>query len=176
MARYNSLSNFLRRLSAAGVMVMAVDCNTPSATRANASEEGSDLPYTGYGGYFVSNQFEPDAAQSFLVIQSQADFDKVFGTAVVMRDKSHRLPKDAFTNNLVVAAIYRGNALREFQVEQVSENSDGIVLLRYTTLEKLSDTATFACPLIVSIPKKKYRSVQFLNNGIAEKEVTCETP
>jgi|GEM_PF-1247374 len=176
MALCKSQCDFLRLLSAACLIVMAVVCGTPSATRANASEEGSDLPHKSYSGYFVSNQFEPDAAQSFLVIQSQADFDKVFGAAVVMRDKSHRLPKEVFTNNLVVAAIYRGNSLREFQVERVSENSDAVVLLRYTTLETLSDTATFACPLIVSIPKNKYRSVLFLNNGTAEKEVACEAP
>ena len=37
--------------------------------------------------------------------------------------------------------------------------------LRYTTTEKKSDTATFACPLIVSIPKGEYKVVQFVENG-----------
>jgi hypothetical protein len=44
-----------------------------------------------HDGYFVSNQFEPDAATSFVVLKDQAAFDQVFGIARVMRDKSLRL-------------------------------------------------------------------------------------
>ena len=110
------------------------------------------LPFDTYSGYFVSNKFEPDAAESFLVITDQGQFDKVFGVAMVMGDKSHRLPKDAFKSNIVLAAIKRGKAYWEFKVEAVTE-ANGVVELRYTTTEKKSDSATFACPLIVSIPK-----------------------
>ena len=131
---------------------------------------GAKLTFDTYSGYFVSNKFDPDAAKSFVVIQDQVQFDKVFGAGFVMRDKHHRLPKDAFESLLVLAAIKRGNALVEYKVEGVTETK-GIVELRYTTTEKKSDTATFACPLIVSIPKGKFTAIQFVENGKSAQKV-----
>jgi hypothetical protein len=128
------------------------------------------LAFDTYSGYFVSNKFEPDAAESFLVIANQGQFDKVFGVGMVMGDKSHRLPKDAFKSNIVLAAIKRGKAVWEFKVERVTLE-DAVVELRYTTTEKKSDSANFACPMIVSIPKGKYMAVRFVENGSAVRTV-----
>jgi hypothetical protein len=122
------------------------------------------LAFDTYSGYFVSNKFEPNAAESFAVIRDQAQFDKVFGVAMVMGDKSHRLAADAFRSNVVVAAIKRDHAVWAFNVESVSEN-EGVVTLRYSTIAKKSDTAEFASPLIVSIPKGEYTAVQFVEGG-----------
>ncbi|MGD0897024.1 MAG: acylphosphatase [Thermoguttaceae bacterium] len=47
----------------------------------------------------------------------------------------------------------------------------GVVELRYATTEKKSDSATFASPLIVSIPKGEYKSVEFTENGKSVKKV-----
>jgi hypothetical protein len=123
-----------------------------------------------YSGYFVSNKFEPDATASFVVISSQEQFDQVFGAAFVMGDKSHRLPKDAFQSLLVVAAIKRGKATWEYKVEGASQKA-GVVELRYAATETKSDSATFACPLIVSIPKGQYKAIQFVENGKPVKQV-----
>jgi len=131
---------------------------------------GTKLVFDTYSGYFVSNKFEPSAAESFVVITDQEQFDKVFGVGMTMWDKSHRLPKDAFTSLVVVAAVKRGEAIWEYKVEGVTE-AKGVVELRYTTTEKKSDTATFACPLIVSIPKGNYTAVQFVENGKPVKKV-----
>ena len=79
------------------------------ATASWAAEE-TKLAFDTYSGYFVSNKFEPDAAASFVVINDQAGFDQVFGVAMVMQDKSHRLPDEPFKSNMVVAAIKRGKA------------------------------------------------------------------
>ena len=128
------------------------------------------LPFDTYSGYFASNKFEPEATESFLVIADQEHFDKVFGVAMVMDDKSHRLPKDAFKSNTVLAAIKRGKAYWKFEVEAVIERN-GLVELRYTTTEKKSDSTTFACPLIVSIPKGKHTTVHFVQNGKLVKKV-----
>jgi hypothetical protein len=76
------------------------------------------LPFDTYSGYYPSNKFEPDTAESFVVINVQEQFDKVFG--IVMWENSRRLPKDAFKSNIVVAAIKRGNAVWEYKVESVS--------------------------------------------------------
>ena len=130
------------------------------------------LAFDTYSGYFVSNKFEPDSAESFLAITNQEQFDKVFGVAFVMGDKSHRLPDGAFTSHLVVAAIKRGAAVWQFKVRSVSVK-DGVVKVSYTTNSKKSESATFACPLIVSVPKDKYTAVQFVENGKAVKTVEC---
>ena len=135
-----------------------------------SAEEPAKLAFDTYSGYYVSNKFEPDAAKSFVVIHDQEQFDKVFGVAFVMRDKSHRLPKDAFKSLLVIASVARGKAVVEYKVEGVTE-ANGVVELRYTTSEKRSDTATFASPLIVSVPKGEYKAVQFVENGKSVKKI-----
>ena len=137
---------------------------------AESKPKNAALTFDTYSGYFVSNKFKPDAAESSLVISDQEQFDKVFGVAFVMGDKSHRLPKDAFKSLMVVAAIKRGSAVVEYKVEGVTETK-GVVELRYTTTEKKSDTATFACPLIVSIPKGQYKAIQFVENGKMTKKL-----
>jgi hypothetical protein len=130
----------------------------------SAAAEPTKLAFDTYGGYFVSNKFEPNAENSFTVIKDKEQFDKVFGVAFVMRDKSHRLSKDAFESLMVVAAIKRGNATVEYKVESVTE-TNGVVELKYTTTATKSGAATFACPLIVSIPKSDYKAIQFVENG-----------
>jgi 7,8-dihydropterin-6-yl-methyl-4-(beta-D-ribofuranosyl)aminobenzene 5'-phosphate synthase len=140
----------------------------------SAAADAGRIPYDTYSGYFVSNQFEPGAAESFLVITDQTQFDRVFGTAMVMGDKSHRLPKDVFKANVVVAAIKRGKAVWEFKVESVTETKQGAEV-RYAAAAKQSDSASYACPLIVSIPKGRYTAVRFVANGVlaAVKEVAA---
>jgi hypothetical protein len=155
----------MKRVEVAALLI-AVCCmgqQTPAA-------EPAKLKFDTYSGYFVSNKFEPDAAESFVAITDQEQFDKVFGVAFVMRDKSHRLPKDAFKSNMIVAAVKRGNAVVEYKVESVLEK-DGVVELKYTTTSTKSDTATFACPLIVSILKGKYKAIQFVEGGKVVKKV-----
>ena len=151
---------------AATTVLLVALCHLGLASAA----EPAKLSFDTYSGYFVSNKFEPDAAESFVVITSRQQFDKVFGVAFVMGDKSHRLPKDAFKSNIVLAAIKRGKAVWEYKVAGVTVDN-GLVNLRYTATSKKSDTATFACPLIVSIPKGDYAAIQFWDGGKAVKKV-----
>lgn len=128
-----------------------------------------------HDGYFVSNQFEPDAPTSFVVLKDQAAFDQVFGVAHVMRDKSLRLAGDAFPEKIVVAAIHRGKSVVTYQVEHLV--TDGKTLsLRYTTKSAPSDTAEFSCPLIVSLPKGDYQTVQFIEDGKEIKTLATSAP
>ena len=147
-------------------MRLPVFCSSAAAQSALAAEPAK-LQYDVYSGYFVSNKFEPDAAESFVVLADQEQFDKVFGAAFVMRDRSHRLPQEAFKSLLVIAPIKRGNAVWDYKVAGVTE-ANGVVELKYTTTSTKSDTATFACPLIVSVPKGRYTAIRFVEN---EKEV-----
>ncbi len=142
--------------------------------------EKPDAPSTAvafqiHDGYFVSNQFEPDAPTSFVVLKDQAAFDQVFGVARVMRDKSLRLAADAFPGKIVVAAIHRGKAFVTYQVEHLV--TDGKTLsLRYTTKSAPADTAEYSCPLIVSLPKGDYQAVQFIEDGKEIKALSNAAP
>ncbi len=122
------------------------------------------IPFETFNGYFVSNRFEPNAPNSFAVVADQKHFDNVFGVAMVMGDQSHRLPDNLFASRIVLATVKRGDAVWSFRVEDVTLDSD-VVKLRYTTTAKKSNTTSFACPLIVSIPHGPYRAVEFIENG-----------
>jgi len=128
------------------------------------------LAFDSYSGYFVSNKFEPNAPESFVIATDQGQFDNVFGVGFVMRDKSHRLAKDAFASNIVIAAVKRGNAPCDYTVEGVSV-TDGVVEFKYKATVGNPGTATFASPLIVSIPKGEYKAIQFVENGKPVKEL-----
>jgi hypothetical protein len=154
-----------------GILLLA----TFLMVRSASSIEPVKLAFDTYSGYFVSNKFEPKSAESFVVITTQKQFDRVFGAAFVMQDTSHRLPKEAFKSLIVVAAIKRGNTLVEYKVSNALE-INGAVQLRYATLEKKSDTAKFASPLIVSIPKGKYAAIRFVENGKEVKTVEMPPP
>ncbi|MFP6892301.1 MAG: hypothetical protein VCA18_01035 [Opitutales bacterium] len=130
---------------------------------ATSAEETAKLKFQTYSGYFVSNKFEPDSPASFVVLDNRKQFDQVFGVAFVIGDKSPRLAPDAFETRLVLAAIRRGKAFCTYQISSVTEK-EGVVHLRYQTTSKKSDSATFACPLILSIPKGKYQAVEFHEN------------
>mgnify|MGYP006111155431 CR=1 FL=1 len=126
--------------------------------------EPAKLKFETYSGYFVSNKFEPQAATSFVTARTQKQFDQVFGVAFVMGDKSHRLAPDAFKSQLVLATIKRGMAFCTYQVTTVTE-TDGVVQLRYKTTARKSESASFSCPLIISIPQGKYRAIEFYENN-----------
>jgi hypothetical protein len=121
------------------------------------------VPHVVYGGYFVSNEFEPKAVDSFIVIKDQAAFDRVFGVAAVMFDRSHRLPANAFRDYLVIAAIHRGHANVTYR--NVHIRRDGTVLrVSYSTKKQLSPLTEYACPLILSVPRDNYSAVSFIEN------------
>lgn len=143
-----------------GITLLILCGLAPAVTSA---EEPAKLKFETYSGYFVSNKFEPKATTSFVTARNQKQFDQVFGVAFVMRDKSHRLAPDAFKSQLVLAAIRRGMAFCTYQVTAVTEKN-GLVQLRYKTTTRKNDSASFACPLIISIPQGKYRAVEFYEN------------
>ena len=130
---------------------------------ATSAQEINKLTFKTYSGYFVSNKFEPDASSSFVALDNRKQFDQVFGVAFVIGDKSPRLASGALETELVLAAIKRGKAVCTYKVSSVTEE-EGVVRLRYQTTSKKSDSASFACPLIISIPKGKYQAVEFYEN------------
>lgn len=138
---------------------------------ADAAKSKSDaVTFDTHSGYFVSNQFENGAPASFVVLTNQAAFDQVFGVAMVMRDKSHRLPDGIFDTNWVVAAIHRGKAFVTYEVEGVAVGGRTLTV-RYRAKSQPTASAEFACPLILSVAKGNFDAVEFIENGIAIKRM-----
>lgn len=128
-----------------------------------------------YGGYFVSNQFEAREPASFVVLNSQTAFERVFGVAMVMGDKSHRLPFDLFDQSLIVAAIHRGKEFFEYDVENVGL-AGKVLVIRYRAESAPSDSAEYASPLILSVARGDYDAVRFVENGRELKVVEIPRP
>lgn len=125
-------------------------------------------------GYFVSNQFEPAASTSYVVLASQVAFDRMFGVATAMSDQSSRLPPDAFATRMVLAAIHRVKAVVNYQDESLAVEEKTLVF-RYTTKWEPRDTAEFACPLIISVPRGSYDDVQFVEDGKTVRHVELQS-
>jgi hypothetical protein len=145
------------------IMIIVVISGIMSASAARSAEP-TTVKFDSYNGYFVSNQFEPNAKESFVICTNQEAFDKCFGVAFVMGDKSHRLPKDVFETQQVISAIKRGSSIWDYAVKEVVETNDEIEI-HYSAKEIKQPSATFSSPMIVSIPKKSYKSISFVENG-----------
>ena len=169
-ARRDAAENALRQIQLALDEYVQRQVHFPLEDAGAAADDDPELPFDTYSGYFVRNDFQPKTAESFAVLTSQEDFDKVFGVASVMGDKSHRLSQGAFASCIVLAAVKRGNAVWEFKVERVGE-AKGVVQLRYTAKSTKNESATFACPLIVSIPAGDYTTIEWIENGGLAKAV-----
>jgi hypothetical protein len=137
---------------------------------AKSHRTGASVPYTVYDGYFVSNKFEPNAADSFIVLRDQTAFDHLFGVAAVMFDRSRRLEPNAFRNDIVLAAIHRGHANVRYRV--VGLTRDGTTLrVSYNTSAERTPSTEYACPLILSTRRDNYSAVAFVENGKLVKTV-----
>lgn len=156
-------------------VITALACLSLSSLYSSAGDAVTPPAFATHDGYFVSNQFEPESPVSFVVIRDQEAFDKVFGAAVVMRDKAHRLPPAAFEKKFVIAAIHRGKAMVTYQVESVAIEAQTLVV-RYSAKSTPSDSAEFACPLILSIDKIDFKGVRFMENGKEAKHLEFSPP
>ena len=144
------------------LVVMSAQLGLERVRAADPPANAAPIPFETHDGYFVSNKFEPDAAESFVVVRDQKAFDEVFGSGFVMNDKHHRLPAKAFESKMVVAAIKRGKAVWTYKVESVTAEA-GVLTVRYSATSVPQPTAEFASPLILSVPKGDYSSVRFVD-------------
>jgi hypothetical protein len=141
-------------------------CLPPLLAAAPDREEaakGKKVKYERYNGYFEKNSSGLTGGSSYLVFTNRDAFDKVFGVARVI-GKQKFLPKDAFEKQAVVAVIKRGKAITNYKVDGVTADK-GTLTVRYGAKMEEPGTATFATPLILSVPKGKYKSVRFIENG-----------
>lgn len=143
------------------------------ATVARAEDpapEAGKVQFVRYSSYFVKNNAGVTKPREFHVAATQAEFDRLFGFAAVMRAKQPVLPGDHFPKNLIVAAIHQGKSVTEFTVRSVT-GSDGVLRVRYEAKAGPDGSASFACPLILSVPRGTWKTVSFVCAGSAPVEV-----
>jgi len=112
---------------------------------------------------FVKNDAGLEKEAHFLLLQEQKAFDRFFGHAAVMWQKK-KLPPPDFTKQIVVAAIHQGKFYTEYKVQAVT-NTNRITTITYTTTTKPTPTTTYACPMILTLPRADLTAVEFVENG-----------
>ena len=78
--------------------------------------------------------------------------------------KEKFLPRNAFDAKLVAAVVKRGHETWTYDVQSVAAK-DGTLTIQYTAKARDGGSATFASPLIVSLDKGKYTTIEFVENG-----------
>jgi hypothetical protein len=115
--------------------------------------------------YFEKNNSGLTGDASFLAVGDQKKFDAIFGVGFVMGKRPEMLAKDAFDKQMVLSVIKRGNALYTYKVESVTA-ADGVISIVYTAAGKdAGGTATYNSVLLVAVPKGKFKSAAFIENG-----------
>ena len=112
---------------------------------------------------FVKNDAGLDKEAHFLLLKEQKEFDRFFGHAAVMWQKK-KLPPPDFTQQIVVAAIHQGKFYTEYKVQAVTP-TNGVMSITYTTKVKPTPTTTYACPMILTLPRAGLTAVTFIENG-----------
>jgi len=129
--------------------------------------EVATLAVRTWGPYFESNKSGLKGDSSFLVI---TDADKM---AAVLRPvppiggrKTESVPKDAFDKSIILAVIKRGTQTYDYTFVK-AEARDGVVRVEIKSVAKgdPNGSATFATPYVLTIPKGKWKSVEFIDNG-----------
>src|SRR5262245_22912648 len=127
--------------------------------------KGEKVSFDNYPSYFESNKSGLKGDSSYLFFTDEASFAKIFQPVPPTgAKKPYLLPEKAFDKFDVIAVVKRGNATTEYLVEKVKDDK-GTLYVQYQAKTGQPGTATFASPLIVSVPKGKYTSVVFIENG-----------
>lgn len=144
-----------------GVCVLAL---VGAGRAADDATKEKPVTFEQHSGYFESNKSGLKGSASYLAFSDRASFGKVFGVAFTMGKKPNVLPKGAFKTKMVVAVVKRGDALWMYKVQKVTAK-DGTLTVSYEANSKGGGgTARFASTLIVSLPKDKYKGIEFVEN------------
>ncbi len=133
------------------------------------------LAFAVRSGYFEKNTSGLAGNATYLWLPDRNAFEGVFALAPPLLNaprKATPLPETAFDTDGMAVVIRRGPAVIDYKVQSVTKAGD-TVTVRYTTTEaKGSGAATFASPLIVSVPRAGVNKVLFVEN---DKEVGSAT-
>jgi hypothetical protein len=158
------MNRFILLLACCFVIALAALPAGAQNSKAHGSAvQQTAMDYHQYQSYFEKNNSRLKGRVSYLAITTQAQFDKIFGAAATGGDNDF-LPEGVFKNKMVVAAIMRGNSIREYKVKDVTSDK-GTLTISYDTEDRVQAGASFSSPLIVTVDKGKYRQVVFMENG-----------
>ena len=143
-----------------------------AAQNRRVENKAAEVGFQKYDSYFEKNNSGLKGGVAYLVLRNQNEFDKIFGTAATMGNNSF-LPDGAFDSMLVVATVKRNSSLRKYEVTQTAQEN-GKLYVRYNTVDEKPSTATFSSPLILTVPKGKYKKIVFVENGKEVKSVNIK--
>jgi hypothetical protein len=123
----------------------------------------ADAATPSYNDLFVKNNAGLTNAATYLVVQDQKEFDRIFGHAAVMWQK-HKSPPPDFSKDVVALAVHHGHRYTRYKVQAV-EFANQVATVRYTLTVRPTPNTTYACPMILTLPRAGLRAVAFIENG-----------
>jgi len=133
-----------------------------------ATPEGKPVEFIRHLGHFEKNNSGLKGDVSQLVFGDAEAFGKVFAPVPPLMGKGNNKPNpvkmDAFEKSIVVATITRASAVTTYS-DVSTKVADGTLIVTYTATIGPPGTATFASPLILSVPKDGIKRVVFATNG-----------
>ena len=137
--------------------------------RAADEAKGEKVTYTVFDTYFEKNNSGLKGNETYTALTNKDGFEKVFAARPPLMGgkKPVLLAADAFDKQFVAVVVKRGPAITTYQVEAVKLDKDGTLYVQYKAENGPAGTATFASPLIVSVPKEGAQKVTFIENGKA---------
>ena len=142
-------------------LVLAANCIAQNGGKRQPAKNTSVI-YQQFDGYFENNNSGLSGDKSFLIIDDQEQFDKIFGAARTMKDQNF-LPPDVFKTKSVAAVIKRGGLRKYDNVKVTTEK--GNLIVSYETEDAKQDSATYSSPLIIAFDRGNYKKIYFRENG-----------
>ena len=129
--------------------------------------KGDKAAHTVYDAYFEKHTSGLKGDATYIALVGKEGFEKAFAARPPLMGgkKPVLLAAEAFDKQFVAVVIKRGPAITTYTVEAVTLDKDGTVYVQYKANAGVAGTATFASPLIVSVPKEGAKKVVFIENG-----------
>jgi hypothetical protein len=125
-----------------------------------------------YGPYFESNKSGLKGETSRLIFTDAAKFDEVLkAVPPIGGRRTIGVPAEAFKESLVLVVIKRGPQAVTYSDTKASVKDDTLTLEFKSSAPGGASTATFASPLVVTVPKGKIKNVVFVENGTKSEAV-----
>lgn len=118
-----------------------------------------------HSGHFERNDSGLKGEVSTLVVETSAEFEKLFGVGALMGRKQNFVKPELFAKRRVCAVIHRGTDPWTYEVKSVTEAGDTVEVRYQANRQPTAGTATFASPLIVSLDRTSARRIRFIENG-----------
>jgi hypothetical protein len=118
-------------------------------------------------GHFVRNDTVNETRSLYVCVDMEA-FEKLFGTVPPLNGnggrKTNPVKEEVFEKNTVVAVVTRAMAITTYT--EVSTKVDGTKLVvSYKCETGKPSSASYASPLVLSVPKGEWKTATFIENG-----------